>query len=187
MASIGEGLKYPFKKFGRLFNYWWFLVPVWGWFVVPGYLLRMINEVVKGKNKELPAIRPFKGLFSAGFFFIVLVLILAIIVNILLLIPVLGWLIYIYYVLIAPILYIQFAQSMKFSDGLNIVEASKTVFGNFGKYLWTYVKMFIIVIILLVASIPLVTLVVTLPAMGFVQNYMFADFYREIGAHKGKK
>src|SRR3989338_10540192 len=140
MATIGEALKYPFANFKRVFNYWWLLVPIWGWFVVSGYFIRVINELVKGNTQELPAIRPFAGLFRTGFFVMVTGLIIGIVAWLFMLIPLVGWIAYAYLVLIAPLMIFQFAEQGKIRDGLNVVRASKTVFASFGRYLVAYVK-----------------------------------------------
>ncbi len=179
MATIGEALKYPFANFKRLFNYWWILVPIWGWFVVGGYGIRIINELVKGNTIELPAIRPFTGLFKTGFFYFVTWVIIVLVMSLLMLIPVLGWLVYVYFILIAPILTFQFAESGRIRDGLNFIRASKTIFPNFGRYLLAYVKTVVVMLIFLVASILIITLIVTIPAMMFSGNYIFAEFYKQ--------
>ena len=181
MATIGEALKYPFANFKRVFNYWWLLVPIWGWFVVPGYFIRVINELVKGNTKELPAIRPFAGLFRTGFFVMVTGLIIGIVAWLFMLIPLVGWIAYAYLVLIAPLMIFQFAEQGKIRDGLNVVRASKTVFASFGRYLVAYVKTIVVGIIFLVASILIITLIVTLPAMNFSQYYFFAEYYKQYG------
>ncbi|MBT3836054.1 DUF4013 domain-containing protein [Candidatus Woesearchaeota archaeon] len=179
MASIKEALKYPFANFARLFNYWWILVPVWGWLVASGYGLRVYEEIIKGKDKELPAIRPFTGLFKEGFFLIVVMLVLQIAVFIIALIPLLGWVGNVYYILIAPVLVAQIAVTKKIGDGLNVVDASKVVFNNFGEWIITFLKSLVVVLIWLIASIPIITMVVTIPAISWSQSYLWANYYRE--------
>ena len=181
MATIGEALKYPFANFKRVFNYWWLLVPIWGWFVVPGYFIRVINELVKGNTKELPAIRPFAGLFRTGFFVVVTWLIIVIITGLFMFIPILGVIVYAYFILVNPILIFQFAEQGKIRDGLNVVRASKTVFASFGRYLVIYVKTIVVGIILFIASVLIITLIVTIPAMSFSQCYLFAEYYKQYG------
>lgn len=186
MATIKEGLKYPFTNFKRLFNYYWLLIPVWGWFILCGYSIKIINEVRKGNIKGLPPIRPFKGLFKLGFFVAVLSLAYIIVMQIFLMINYIGWIGYLYLMLILPIAFIQFAETKNLRDGFDVVRATKTVFNNFGKYIIMYLKMIAAGLVLLVASIPIITLIVTLPAMGFMQYLFITDFYVEVMGKKKK-
>ncbi len=186
MATIKEGLKYPFVNFKRLFNFYWVLIPVWGWFVFFGYAVKIINEIRSGKREELPPIRPFKGLFKLGFLVAVLSLVYGIAINIVLKIPLVGWIGYIYIMLILPIVFIQFAETEKMADGFDIVRATKTVFGNLGKYIVMYLKIIVVGLIFMAASIPIITLIVTIPAMSFMQYLFVMDFYKEVSPNKGR-
>jgi len=179
MASIKEALKYPFANFARLFNYWWVLIPIWGWFVASGYGLRVNEQIIKGKDKELPAIRPFDGLFKEGFFLFVVMIVLQIALFVVMLVPILGWIGYVYYILIVPILLAQIAVTKKIEDGLNIVDASKVVFNNFGEWMVTFLKSLVVMIVWLLASIPIITLVITIPAMSWSQSYLWAHYYKD--------
>src|SRR3989344_1632716 len=108
MATISEALRLPFAHFERLFNWYWWLIPIWGWFVYCGYFVKFLQGIIKGETKELPPIRPFKGLFSQGFWFFLFTLVLLIITIVLLFIPVLGILAYLYLALVTPILVLQY-------------------------------------------------------------------------------
>ena len=186
MVTINEALRYPFLNFKRLFIVWLALVPVWGWFVVYGYIVRMAQDVFKGKNKEAPALKPLNGLFTTGFYLFVMMLILTVVFNVMLIgvsfIPILGillWLaLYIYYILVLPMMLMQFAETGKIGDGLDFVRASKIVFNNFVDYITAYIKYIVIVLILLVASIPMVTMIITMPAMYYSAMLIFGDFFK---------
>ncbi len=179
MVTIKEALKYPFGKFARLFNYYWLLVPIWGWFVVYGYMIRVINDIWAGNESELPAIRPFGGLFSTGFFVLVISLALSILAGIASVIPYIGWLVYIYLILVIPVMIMQYAESKRVGDGFNFVRASKMVFMNFGNYIVMWLKVLVVAIVFLIASIPIITLIITIPAMSFSQYFLLADFYKQ--------
>ncbi len=180
MATIKEALKYPFANWKRMFNYWWMLIPIWGWFVVAGYLVRVINEIIKkGSKNELPAIRPWEGLFKTGFLAIITLVILSLFVFVLMLIPYVGVVAYIYISLILPVLWIQFAETKRIRDGLDVLRASNTIFTHLGKYVLALLKSFVVAIIYLLASIPIITFVVTVPVYYFSFLYLFVDFYRE--------
>ncbi len=187
MATIKQTLKYPFVKFARLWNYWWWLVPIWGWLVVGGYVVRIAEELRKGKNEELPAIRPFTGLFSTGFF-----LLIALLVPLLataFLARASSWLliVFIYIVLISPLLVFQFSEKRKVKDGMNIFRATRLVFSHLGSFLVTWLKMIVVMIIWSLASLPVITLLITLPALRFGGFRLFADFYAEAVERQQKK
>ena len=179
MVTIKDALRYPFANWKRMFNYFWLLVPIWGWFVVSGYVVRVIREITrKGSKNELPAIHPFEGLFTTGLFVAVTLLILGAFLWVLMLIPYFRWLAEVYFVFIFPLLVIQFAATKKPRDGLDVLGATNTIFTHFGSYLLTYFKTIIVIIVYLIASIPLITLIVTLPGIVFSSTYLFVDFYR---------
>ncbi len=179
VPSIKQTLQYPFSRVERVFNYYWFLIPVWGWFVVPGYIVRIFREILRGKDLEMPPIRPFAGLFSTGFFFALLWLVITIITSALLFVPVLGRLAFVYVLFVSPILVLQYVDTGRFGQGLNIVNATKIVFTHFWDYLLMWLKLMVVILAYLVASIPIVTVIVTFPGMAFSEYYLFAEFYKE--------
>lgn len=136
---------------------------------------------------ELPAIRPFKGLFGTGFFFMVALSVPGIIAWLLTKLSPWFWILYIYYILIAPVLVLQFSEKNKVRDGMNVFRATKMVFTHLGAFLLTWLKMLVVTIIWLLASVPIITLLVTLPAMQFGQYRLFTDFYVEASTVQKKK
>ena len=191
MSTIKEALKYPFANFKRLWNFWWILVPVWGWFVVAGYYIRIINDILAGKNKELPAIRPFKSLFETGFRYAVAIIIITFPLSFLLgKIQVPGLYFPDFYdlnlfpsvvfVLVGTsLLIIYFSQTKRIRDGINIIQSAKTVWSYPQAYFLTFLKTIAVAVVLLIASIPIITILVTVPAMIFSSHYLWAEFYRE--------
>lgn len=184
MATISEGLKYPFTNIKRLFNIWWLLVPIWGWFVVNGYGIRILKELVKGNTKELPPIHPFKSLFKTGFLLTIALLIVYIPSVILSLIPVIGLIISVYLAFIFPLLEFQFAEKQRIRDGVDIVQATKTAFAHFREYLLAYFKTIVVGIIFVIASLPIITIIVTFPALVISQYYFFAEYYKTFGKER---
>ncbi len=182
MATIKEALKYPFQNFSRLWNFYWILIPIWGWFVVMGYIFRIVQAAQKPNPKELPglpAIRPFTGLFTLGFKMFVFAIVLNLVVFLVMLIPYVGLLLYLIVALLSNFLMLQLAITGKLSEAFNIVKASKDLIANFGQYILTFLKILVVALVFLVLSIPIVTLVVTIPAAGYAQYYLLADFYRQ--------
>lgn len=51
--SFSDALKFPFKKPGRLLYGLLFLVPILGWFVLLGYITRLLNEFIEGRYEGL--------------------------------------------------------------------------------------------------------------------------------------
>lgn len=187
MATIKQALAYPFVNFARLWNFWWFLVPIWGWFVVYGYFVRICSEIKKGKSEELPAIRPFKGLFGTGFFLFIALLVPGLISVLLTYLYPLFLILQVYFGLIVPILILQFSEKNKVRDGMNVFRATKMVFTHLGAFLLTWLKMLVVTFIWLLASVPIITLLVTLPAMQYGQYRLFTDFYGEASTVQKKK
>lgn len=51
--SFSDALKYPFKTPKRLLYALLVLIPILGWFVLFGYIARLINEFVEGRYEGL--------------------------------------------------------------------------------------------------------------------------------------
>lgn len=182
MAEIGDAISYPFRRFGRLFYWLWMLLPIIGWFFFYGYLIRLIRGLVKGNIKEVPEFGDFGENFKLGFFYFLYTLVISIILMIVLLIPVFGILVYIFALLIFPILIIQFVMENEigkmFEKGFDIPKATKMVFLNFGVYILLILKLILFGIIAFVASLPIITILITYPAYLYASQYILTDFYR---------
>lgn len=188
MATIKSALKYPFAKFGRLFYWLWIFLPIIGWLALAGYNLRIIKDILKGNHKEVPKFGPFwdncrlglyafvvgiaVGLVTAGFSFLQMPMGIA------------GSVIYfavaIYVGLISPIMVIQLAETESISKAFDVVRAHKIVFKNFRKYIIVMLQQFVVSLVLLLASIPVITLIFTLPAISYSKQYLYSRFYAEL-------
>jgi len=51
--SFLDGIKYPFKTPNRLIYVLLLLIPIFGWLVLIGYVIRLINEFIEGKYEGL--------------------------------------------------------------------------------------------------------------------------------------
>lgn len=49
--------KYPFRRWQGLFNILWVLVPIYGWFLLIGYRVRIVAEFLQGKYQKTPTIQ----------------------------------------------------------------------------------------------------------------------------------
>lgn len=199
MGRIIDAIHYSSDRFGRTFNYYWVIIPIWGWFVVYGWVVHILNEI-RGGNNELPSIKPFTGLFKTGALFFVVNIIWMAVFFILMIIPILGWLALSYLMFLIPILTLQFAETQKISAGLNFVQASKTLFGNFsayirmaGRFLAIYLPIMVPYYILSISRVftdslivstlywlMIVALLIVGPAFSISITYVLGDYWREV-------
>jgi hypothetical protein len=184
MATIKEVLKYPFSSWSRLFTVYIAIIPIIGWFFVYGYFMKILEAVSKGQNKMLPSLDDFWGTFRAGFMFFVFGLVLGIVMTIIRIVPVIGLIGYLYLTFLSPILVIQYITTRSFSKGLDFVEATKIMSNNIRKFLILWVKLIAVMLIWAVASLPIITIIITIPAMMYAGYYLYGDFYREVMSGK---
>lgn len=180
--TIGEALKYPFNRFAGIWNIFWALIPIIGNFLVAGYFKRIVQHALKGRNKELPLFEDYNENLVDGFF-LTLATTLLLFINfasaaMLIWIPILGWLAIPLLFMMVPLQLMQYMESGKFVDALNYQKTVKMVFTNFGDFLITALKNLVVICVWILASIPVVTMVVTLPAMKFGAFALIADFYK---------
>jgi len=188
MATIKSALKYPFAKFGRLFYWLWIFLPVIGWLALAGYGLRVIQAILKGNVKEVPKFGPFWGNCRFGLYAVVVGLAIGCATSVFAFLQmpmgIAGSVIYyavtIYIGLISPIMIIQLAETESISKAFDVVRAHKIVFKNFRKYIIVLLQQFVVSLVLLLASIPIITLVFTLPAMNYSKQYLYARFYADL-------
>ena len=180
--GIKDALKYSFTSWKRLFIFWWILVPILGVIICNGYLARVVNNVLAGEDRELPEFGDFNECLTKGFFlfliFLLWGLILQIVGGVLLgrISPCIPMVLSALFSFVSPILVISYVSSGDFSAGFSIIDAFGTIFSRLGEYLITWLKVIALILILLVASAPVITIVVTLPAMAFSPYYLFAKF-----------
>jgi hypothetical protein len=186
--TIGDALKYPFARFKRLFYWLWLLIPIIGWLAFSGYILRIIQDVIKGKHRQVPKFGKFWPNCKLGLLAWIVSIVIAVVMMLIgLLQLVLGlWGMVIYYIsviyisLISPIMIVQLAETENLSKAFNFIRAHKIVFGNFRPYIIMLLKQLVVGIVLLLASIPIITLIFTLPAMSYSKQYLYARFYENV-------
>ena len=179
MVKFQEGLKYPWGKPGRLWNILWFLVPIIGWFALHGYIVRIVQDLNKGRVKELPKMDKFWDKFVLGFMIFIKMIpfciLLGIISWILQLIPVAGMVAYGFISLfIVPYLMINLMVTEKFSSLFEFSKVVKVVFGNFRKYVIALIMTLFYVAVYVLLSFVLVGI----PCLSFGGNYFLVEFYR---------
>ena len=178
-------IKY-FKKPGRLLYGLLVLIPILGWFVLFGYLTRLINEFVKGRYEGLIKLNIIEDL-KLGFviflkalpFFIVLITIQNAVsqVN-----ETLGLLVSLLLSLfVSPILEINFyrKQTIKSFFEFGILHVVKD---DFGDYTITILKQIALGIVFLILSLVLIGI----PAFLFTQVIFISNFYGRVVEQKNR-
>ena len=179
--TFSEGLKYPFNKFKRLFNFYWALIPILGWFAVAGYVIKIRKNMMANDFFETPDFGSFVENMKVGFFYFFYILVFGLLILLFTRIPVVGWIFSLYFALVMPIMRLDYTKNLKFSEGWDFVNATKLVFSNFGDYIVAWLKYIGVILLYLVGSILIITLIVTIPAMIFFDYYFITDFYNKYG------
>ena len=180
-----KGFHYPFNRSKAMWNILWLLVPIYGWFALGGYTIRIINEFIKGKFKKLPKMHawpdfklglvmflksiPFAFVYSAltsmldgtAFLFNPIWATTGSIANFFLAF------------FMVPILSINFFKKQTISSYFEF-KILKYVFNNINDYIIALVKSIALGLIFLVMMI----ILVGIPASAFTKNIFLADFYR---------
>ncbi len=188
MATIKSALKYPFAKWGRLFYWLWMLIPIIGWLAFSGYGIRVIQSILKGNVKEVPKFGPFWENCRLGLYAFVVGIAIGLVTSVFsfLQMPmgIAGSVIYfavaIYIGLVSPIMIIQLAETENLSKAFDVVRAHRIVFKNFRKYIIVVLQQFVVVLVFLLASIPIITLIFTIPALNYSKHYLYTRFYADL-------
>jgi hypothetical protein len=175
--SLSDAFRYPFKKPKRLLYALFLLIPIFGWLILFGYLIRLVNEFIEGRYEGLIKLNIIDDM-SLGFttllkslpFIIIYIIIISavnyvsetfgLLFNLLL------------SVFIVPILQVNFYRKQTIKsyfefDILNIVK------DNLGSYVVVILKQYVLTIIFLILSIVLIGI----PALFFTNTIFIANFY----------
>ena len=191
--TIEMGFKYPFKQWKRLFNFWWAIIPILGWFAVTGYFKKIIEHMLKKDFKELPKFGNFWDNFSKGLMFFIMMLIPMIIAGVITSIigkifegipfgGLIGFLIACFIDFFLALLFINYVKGNNFEDVIDVKKIWAMISKDWNKTFTMMVKQAVLVLAFIIVSIPIITLVVTIPAMVFAGYYFIVDFYNEIKA-----
>ena len=169
--------KYCFNRPKGMWNILWVLVPIFGWFALGGYGVRLIQEFSKGKFKKLPVLK-FNSDMKLGFFmflkalpFLIVYMIFIGLLN--LIDPWFNLLRIITDLFMIPLLSIHF-MNKETVESLFDFKILKAVYENLGDYLITILKSIALGIVFLIMWI----ILVGIPAGSFTKNIFLADFYR---------
>jgi hypothetical protein len=176
--DFSTAFKYPFNRMKGLLNIFWLLLPIFGWFALGGYGIRIIKEFTAGKYKKLP-VMSFEKDMKLGFFMFLKALPFVFVVMI-----ILGGLYEVSQpwgsfvetllaIFVFPMLGIHFANKQTVGS-LFEFEILKPVFTQMGDYIITLLKEIGLMIIYVIMTI----ILIGLPAAMFTQNIFLANFYR---------
>ena len=178
VLKFSDAFKYPFNKAKRMWNVLWLLLPIFGWFALGGYSVRILQEWTAGKFKNLPEMK-FKSDMKFGFFmflkaipfilaYIIVTSVFGAVSNSL------GGLVeFLLAVFVTPMLAINFMKKATIESFFEF-EVLRPVVDNFKDYLVTVLKSIGLTLVFIVMIIVLVGI----PAGAFTKNIFLADFYR---------
>lgn len=181
--SFSDALKFPFKTPVRLLYVLWLIIPILGWLVLFGYVVRLINEFIDGNYEGLIKLEFVDDLkLGAGMFVKALpfyVLYFIVLSAVIYLNDALGTLIQLLAIFIVPLLAVNFFRKQTISsffefDVLNVAK------DNLGEYITTVIKQIILSIIFAILSI----IIIGIPAFYFTSSIFIANFYGKFIAQK---
>lgn len=177
VLDFGTALSYPFNRAKGLLNALWILLPIFGWFALGGYSVRIVKEFVDGKFEKLPLFS-FKSDMKFGFFMflkaIPFIVVYVIVSSILERVPAIGILASLFLsFFVVPILGINFMKKETVASFFEF-DLIRVVFDNFSDYIVALLKSIGLAIIFFVMIIVLVGI----PASIYTKNIFIADFYR---------
>ncbi|MEA3378552.1 MAG: DUF4013 domain-containing protein [Nanoarchaeota archaeon] len=173
-SEFKEGLSYPWRDMKKLWNILWVLIPILGHFALMGYVKKIVNELVKGNNKSLPAFGNFWTNLRLGFWVFIKLVPLMLLLSFINLLPWIGGLVNAFLcIFFIPYLAINFLVTGKFADLFDYKKVIKNVFNNAGEYLIAFFKTLGYMVIYYLLSFVLIGI----PCLTFGQFYFLTEFY----------
>tara|TARA_Y100000310_G_C20138599_1_gene559196 strand:+ start:21 stop:575 length:555 start_codon:yes stop_codon:yes gene_type:complete len=169
---------YPFNRAKGMWNILWILLPIFGWFALGGYGVRIIKEFSKGKFKQLPVMK-FGSDFKLGFMMLIkaipFMLVYMLVLGIFTITGPFGRGLIDFFLgfFVVPILTINFMNKETVGSFFEF-KIIGTVFNNLGDYIVAMLKSILLGLIFLV----MILILVGIPAGAFTKNIFIADFYR---------
>ncbi|NOQ37880.1 DUF4013 domain-containing protein [archaeon] len=161
-----------------MLNALWILLPIFGWFALMGYTIRIVNEFLEGKFEQLPTMQ-FGSDMKLGFMMFLKALPFAIVYMIVL--GVVGIISYdlsqimnfLFSCFVIPLLGVNFMkkQTVEAYFEFGVLTAMKE---NLGDYIVMILKTYALAIIFGL----MILVLVGFPALMFTSSIFIADFYR---------
>jgi len=176
--SFEKAFKYPFNRLKGMLNALWILLPIFGWFALTGYTVRIVNEFLEGKFEQLPTMQ-FGADMKLGFVmflkalpFVIVYMAVTGVVGIISqdLSQIVNFL---FSCFIIPLLGVNFMkkQTVESYFEFGVLTAMKE---NLGDYIVMILKTYALVIIFGL----LIIVLIGFPALMFTSSIFVADFYR---------
>ena len=176
-VSFSDAIKYPFKAPKKLLYALLLLIPILGWLIILGYIVRQVNEFIEGRYEEpldialiedlkLGAITFVKAL-PFGIAYVIVILAITYVS------PTLGSLISLLLeIFVVPILMVNFfrKQTIESFFEFDIFNVAKN---NLEDYIVTALKQYILLIVFAILSI----ILIGIPAMILTYSMLIANFY----------
>ena len=175
-VEFSQAFKYVFNRPIGMLNILWIFLPIIGWLALIGYVIRIIQEYIRGKFRKLPYFRFSNNLvFGLIMFFksLPLLIVFGIVSSIINKLPLGNITTILLSLLILPMLFVNLfhKESVRASFDLSVV---KPVFSNLIDYVVVLIKTLVLQLIFMVMSI----ILVGIPALVFTKNIFIADFFR---------
>jgi hypothetical protein len=178
VLDFGSAFSYPFNRYKGMLNILWIFLPIFGWFALGGYGVRIVKGFLEGKFKELPFFS-FSSDMKLGFFmfvkalpfFIAYVFVFGILDAI-----TQGFsslLEFLFVIFVMPVLTINFFRKETVVSYFEF-DLIKIVFKNFGEYMIALLKSIGLYLIFFI----MIIILVGIPALAFTFYIFFAEFYR---------
>ncbi len=176
-VDFKTAFEYPFHRWVGLLNILWALLPIVGWLVLYGYVVRIVKTFIKGQYDKLPKLSFVRDL-KLGFWMFVKTIPFGctffVVFAVLTFIPIIGIILQILIgALILPMLMINFFKKESVDSSFDITK-TKAVFVNITDYIMALLKTIGLAIVFVLMMIVLVGI----PAHMFTKNIFLADFYR---------
>lgn len=176
--EFGKAFKYPFNRLKGMLNALWILLPIFGWFALLGYTVRIVNEFLEGKFEQLPTMQ-FGSDMKLGFVMFLKAIPFAIVYMVVIgvvgivsqdLLQIVNFL---FSCFIIPLLGVNFMkkQTVEAYFEFGVLKAMKE---NLGDYIVMILKTYALAIIFGLLTIVLIGF----PALMFTSSIFVADFYR---------
>jgi hypothetical protein len=176
--SLSDAFKYPFKAPKKLLYALLLLIPILGWLVIFGYVVRLVNEFIEGRYEEPIDIDLMEDLKLGAITFVKALpfyLAYAVVIFAVSYISAsLGSLVELLLgIFVLPLLAVNFLRKQTIEsffefDVLNVIR------DNLEDYIVTVLKQYALVIVFAILSIVLIGI----PAMIFTNSMLIANFYR---------
>jgi len=172
MATIGEAIKYPWSGGGRYFYFFVWLIPIVGFIAYAGYLLRVIQSLLKGEEK-VPSWGSWGENLLNGLKVILVGFVWGMVMQIgtmiLGVIPVIGVLLTVVFAVLAGlvivVLMMQMAKDYDLGAGFKVDTAVRFVLSNVGGLLVALLKGFVVSIVYMI--VPMIVFMIGAGSVAF--------------------